>query len=185
MFISVYILCLMCFPLLVGVLCLSLFCYALLCGVSCFAIILKRKRKLVALLLLSYRCILTINVLWLFLNGAVGCSAVCDCGISWSCSLNCGANLAFSVIPPTSPTHKRKECMKNYWAARLFRVFIISPWARRGHHAPLRALWEWYNIVHWTSLLKNQDINTRHVGSHPPLWMVLRWPPWKKDKMPI
>ena len=33
-----------------------------------FAIILKRKRKLVALLLLSYRCIGTINVLWLFLT---------------------------------------------------------------------------------------------------------------------
>ena len=45
---------------------LSLFCYALLCVYSCFAIILKRKRKLVALLLLSYRCIVTINVLWLF-----------------------------------------------------------------------------------------------------------------------
>ena len=33
-----------------------------------FAIILKRKRKQVALLLLSYRCIVTINVLWLFLT---------------------------------------------------------------------------------------------------------------------
>ena len=32
-------------------------CYALLCVNSSFAIILKRKRKLVALLLLSYRCI--------------------------------------------------------------------------------------------------------------------------------
>ena len=49
------------------VLCLSLFCYALLCVHSSFAIILKMKRKLVALLLLSYRCIVTINVLWLFL----------------------------------------------------------------------------------------------------------------------
>ena len=29
--------------------------------------LLKRKRKLVALLLLSYRCDVTINVLWLFL----------------------------------------------------------------------------------------------------------------------
>ena len=48
-----------------------------------FAIVLKRKRKLVALLLLSYRCIVTINVLWLLIhNGAVGWSAVCDCGIS-------------------------------------------------------------------------------------------------------
>ena len=32
-----------------------------------FAIILNRKRKLVVLLLLSYRCIFTVNVLWLFL----------------------------------------------------------------------------------------------------------------------
>ena len=31
-----------------------------------FAIILKRKGMHVALLLLSYRCIVTINVLWLF-----------------------------------------------------------------------------------------------------------------------
>ena len=33
-----------------------------------FAIILKRKRKLVALLLFSYRCIVNINVHWLFLT---------------------------------------------------------------------------------------------------------------------
>ena len=56
------------FPLFVGVLCLALFCYALLCVHFSFAIILKRKRKLVALLLLSYRSIVTINVLWLFLT---------------------------------------------------------------------------------------------------------------------
>ena len=56
------------FPLFVGGLCLSFFCYALLCVHSSFAIILKWKRKLVALLLLSYRCIVTINVLWLFLT---------------------------------------------------------------------------------------------------------------------
>ena len=51
-----------------GILCLSLFCYALLCVHSSFAIILKRKRKLVALLLLSYRCVVTINGLWFFLT---------------------------------------------------------------------------------------------------------------------
>ena len=34
------------------------------CVHSSFAIILQRKRKLDALLLLSYRCISTINVLW-------------------------------------------------------------------------------------------------------------------------
>ena len=60
--------CLMYFSLFVGVLCLSLLCYALLCVHSCFAIILKRKRGLLALLLLSYKCIVTINVLWLFLT---------------------------------------------------------------------------------------------------------------------
>ena len=45
----------------------SVLCYALLCVHLRFAIILKRKRKLVALLLLSYRYIVTIDVLWLFL----------------------------------------------------------------------------------------------------------------------
>ena len=50
-----------------GALCLSLFCYALLCVHSSFAIILKRKRKLGSLLLLSYRCIVTVNVMWPFL----------------------------------------------------------------------------------------------------------------------
>ena len=56
------------FTLFVGVLCLSLFFYALLCVHSSFAIILKRKRKLVALFVLSYRCIVTIDILWLFLK---------------------------------------------------------------------------------------------------------------------
>ena len=46
---------------------MSLFCCALLYVHFSFATILKRKRKLVALLLLSYRCIVIINVLWLFL----------------------------------------------------------------------------------------------------------------------
>ena len=44
-----------------------LFCNALLCVRSSFVIVLKRVRKLVALLLLSYRCFVTINVLLLFL----------------------------------------------------------------------------------------------------------------------
>ena len=55
------------FPLIVGALCLSLICYALLYVHSSLATILKRKRKLVALLLLSNRCLATVNVLWLFL----------------------------------------------------------------------------------------------------------------------
>ena len=60
--------CLMYFPLFVGVLCSSLVCYELLCAHSSFAIILKRKIKLVVLLLLSYRCIVTVNVPWLFIT---------------------------------------------------------------------------------------------------------------------
>ena len=53
-----------------GVLCLSLFWYALLCVcvLSSFAIILKRKRELVSLLVLSYGCLVTVNVMWLFLT---------------------------------------------------------------------------------------------------------------------
>ena len=51
----------------VEVLFLSLFCCALLCALSSFAITMKSKRKLGASLLLSYRCSVTINVLWLFL----------------------------------------------------------------------------------------------------------------------
>ena len=47
--------------------CSSLFCYAFLCVHSSFAIIFKSKKKLVALLLLSYRCIVTIHVLCLIL----------------------------------------------------------------------------------------------------------------------
>ena len=64
-----------------GVLCLSLFYCALLCVHSSFAIIMTRRRKLVALLLLSYRCFVTINALWLFL-AVPWFDAVCDYGIS-------------------------------------------------------------------------------------------------------
>ena len=61
--------CLMYFQVLIcGVLCLSLLCYALLCVHSSFAITLKRKRKLVVLLLLSFGCFVTVNVRWLFLT---------------------------------------------------------------------------------------------------------------------
>ena len=55
--------CLVCFPLVMEVLYLSLFCCALLCVLSSFAIILEKKRELVALLLLSYGCLVTVYVL--------------------------------------------------------------------------------------------------------------------------
>ena len=74
------------FPLFVGVLSLSLFCYELLCVHSSFASILKRKRKLVALLFLSNRCNVTINYLWLFLM------------MPWVC-LQCVIVIFQSIIP--------------------------------------------------------------------------------------
>ena len=55
-------------PLLVGVLCWSLFCNALLYVLSSLAIILTRKRELVALLLLSFGCLVTVNALCLILT---------------------------------------------------------------------------------------------------------------------
>ena len=42
----------------------------------------ERKRELFVLLLLSYRCLVSVNVLSLFINVPFGWSAVCDCGIS-------------------------------------------------------------------------------------------------------
>ena len=72
--------CFMYLPLFVGALCLSLFWYALLGVVSSFAIILTRKRVLVALLLLSYRRLVTVNC-----GSSSRCrelDAVCNCGIS-------------------------------------------------------------------------------------------------------
>ena len=42
--------------------------YVLLYVHYSFAIMLKKKRKLIVLLLLSYRCLVTVNVLWLFLT---------------------------------------------------------------------------------------------------------------------
>ena len=68
--------CLVSFPLLVGFLCLSLLCCALFCVLSYFAIILKRKRDLVSLLLLSYGCLVTVNVLWF----SSRCHGL-DCGV--------------------------------------------------------------------------------------------------------
>ena len=62
-----FIYSLMYFLFLVEVLCLSLFCCVFLCVHFSFAIILKRKRNLVYLLLLSYRYVFTMCVLWLFL----------------------------------------------------------------------------------------------------------------------
>ena len=60
--------CFMYLPLFVGVLCSSLVWYALLYVLSRFAIILTRKIELVALLLLSFGCLVTVNVLWPFLS---------------------------------------------------------------------------------------------------------------------
>ena len=53
---------LVCFHLALGDLCLC-FCCALLCVLSSFATVLMKNRELVALFLLSYGCLITVNVL--------------------------------------------------------------------------------------------------------------------------
>ena len=60
--------------------CLSLFCCALFCALSSFAIILKRKIELVALLLLSCECLVAVNNMCLFFAVTlVGLQFVCFC----------------------------------------------------------------------------------------------------------
>ena len=76
---------LVCFPLVVRILYLSLYCCALLCVLSSLAIILKKKRERERagyFALLSYICLVTVNVLRLLLMGALGWSVACDCDIS-------------------------------------------------------------------------------------------------------
>ena len=63
------------FSLCVGVLCLSLFCYALLCVSFYFCNRHEEIENDVDLLMLSYRCLVNVNVLRLFI--ANGWSAVC------------------------------------------------------------------------------------------------------------
>ena len=51
-----------------GVLCSTLFWHVLLYVLSSFGIVLTRKGELVTLLLLSFGCLFTVNVLWFFLT---------------------------------------------------------------------------------------------------------------------
>ena len=75
---------------MVGVCNCSMFCCTLLYVQSSFAIILMGKRELVALLSLSSWCCVALP------HGAMGLSAVCDCGISCSYSLTIFANVSCS-----------------------------------------------------------------------------------------
>ena len=70
--------CLMYFPLFVGVLCLSMFCYALLCVHS--SVEEEEKAGCFAIIVLQMYCYFKCSVA--LPHGAVGWSAVCDCGIS-------------------------------------------------------------------------------------------------------
>ena len=75
--------------------CVCLSYYVLLYVHSSFAIILKRKRKLVALLLLSYRCLVTVNILWLFLMApwvGLQCVIVVFSGHTYLLSVTVGYN---------------------------------------------------------------------------------------------
>ena len=74
-------------------------------------------------------------------------------------------------------THARKlritgDCFETALRATrdVCRKTVAVQWDRG-----LRALWEWYNIVHWTYQIQNQDVNTRYLGSHPPFRMVSKY----------
>ena len=71
-------------PLSLGVLCWSLFWCALLCVISSFAIILMRKRELVAKFFFVFRMSCYCKCSVALPDGAVGRSAVCECGFFWS-----------------------------------------------------------------------------------------------------
>ena len=62
-FLLLLINCFLYLPLFVGVLCWSLFWYALLYVLSSFAFILTNKRELVTLFLLSFECLVNLNIL--------------------------------------------------------------------------------------------------------------------------
>ena len=75
----------MCSPLVVGFLCLSLFCCALLCVLSSFAIMYIEEEERAGcfafiVLQMSFYCKCSVTLP----HGAVGWSAVCDCGTSRS-----------------------------------------------------------------------------------------------------
>ena len=73
--------CFMYLQLPMGVQCWSLFWYVFLCVLSSFEIILIKKRES---LLLCFNCLSYVLLLLMVCgsHGAVGWSAVCDCGIS-------------------------------------------------------------------------------------------------------
>ena len=74
--------CLIYFPLVVGFLSLSLVCYALLCIHSSFAKHLEEEEKAgcFAFIALQISCYCRCSVA--LYHGALGWSALCDCGIS-------------------------------------------------------------------------------------------------------
>ena len=65
----------------------SLFCCATFCVLFSSAIISLGKRELVGLSLSSSWCCVSVIVLCLFRDDAVGWSLLCDCRISWFYSL--------------------------------------------------------------------------------------------------
>ena len=129
------------FLLFVEVLCLSLFCYALLCVHISFAIILKRKRKLVALLLLYYRCIVLINVMWLFLTvPRVGLQYVIVVFPDHTnFLLECKAEKRNSPCEQGQPMAQTKSCF-----ARATRVWVACKSQHQCHFWRMNSMFEAY-----------------------------------------
>ena len=93
-------------------------------------------------------------------------------------------NLPDARIYPTLPYQKPTRTCRNRTCFGLFIPFydvlevVHGPGGVTMHL--LRTLREWYNIVHWTPLIKNQDVNTRYIGSYPLFWMVFKMVAVKK-----
>ena len=98
----------------------------------------------------------------------------------YPCSGNKGADqlrmISFAVIAPLfSPMQIVGFPMRRIilYFNRCPKVILLRGPEGLTMHPP-RILWEWYNIVHWASLIKNQDVNTRYLGTETPFWTVFK-----------
>ena len=53
-------------------------------------------------------------------------------------------------------------------------VTLICPWARKGHNATSKRLSGSSIILFMGPLIKNQDVNTRYLGTQSRIWMVFK-----------
>ena len=131
--------------------CVSLFCYALLCVHSSFEIILGGGGAgCLAIVVFLMYCYYRVSVARP--RGAMGWSAVCDCGITWSCSL------AFWTLTKHQLNQKRVKLhnIKLKW---------MLSWTVENYTGTCLAIWS--TLTPWVGLgLENQLCLQNHVMFH-------------------